>query len=100
MVAAAAVAKKWLREQHGTRFVGWMSQMGDIEIPFVDEAHIASNAFFAPNAAIVPQLEAHMDALRKAGDSCGARITVTAQGVPPGWASRCSTSSTPRSPTR
>jgi chorismate synthase len=84
MVAAAAVAKKWLREQHGTRFVGWMSQMGDIEIPFVDEAQIAGNAFFAPNAAIVPQLEAHMDALRKAGDSCGARITVTAQGVPPG----------------
>ena len=84
MVAAAAVAKKWLHEQHGTRFVGWMSRMGDIEIPFVDEADIAGNAFFAPNAAIVPQLEAHMDALRKAGDSCGARITVTAQGVPPG----------------
>ena len=84
MVAAAAVAKKWLREQHGTRFIGWMSQMGDIEIPFVDEAHITTNAFFAPNAAIVPQLEAHVDALRKAGDSCGARITVTAQGVPLG----------------
>ncbi len=58
--------------------------MGDIEIPFVDEAQIAHNPFFAPNAAIVPQLEAHMDALRKAGDSCGARITVTALGVPPG----------------
>jgi chorismate synthase len=84
MVAAAAVAKKWLREQHGTRFVGWMSQMGDIAIPFVDEAQISTNPFFVPNAAIVPQLEAHMDSLRKAGDSCGARITVTAQGVPPG----------------
>ena len=84
MVAAAAVAKKWLREQHGTRFVGWMSQMGEITIPFVDEAQIAGNPFFVPNAAIVPQLEAHMDALRKAGDSCGARITVTAQSVPPG----------------
>jgi chorismate synthase len=78
------VAKKWLREQHGTRFVGWMSQLGDIDIPFVDEAQIATNPFFVPNAAIVPQLEAHVDALRKAGDSCGARITVTAQGVPPG----------------
>ena len=84
MVAAGAVAKKWLHQQHGTRFVGWMSQMGDIQIPFVDEAQIAHNPFFAPNAAIVPQLEAHMDALRKAGDSCGARITVTALGVPPG----------------
>ncbi|HTP73205.1 MAG TPA: chorismate synthase [Burkholderiaceae bacterium] len=84
MVAAAAVAKKWLREHHGTRVVGWMSQLGDVEIPFIDEAQIALNPFFAPNAAIVPTLEAHMDALRKAGDSCGARITVTAQGVPPG----------------
>jgi chorismate synthase len=84
MVAAGAVAKKWLREHHGVRFVGWMSQMGEIEIPFVDEAQIALNPFFAPNAAIVPTLEARMDALRKAGDSCGARITVVAQGVPPG----------------
>jgi chorismate synthase len=84
MVAAGAVAKKWLQQQHGTRFVGWMSQIGDITIPFVDEAQITLNPFFAPNAAIVPQLEAHMDALRKSGDSCGARITVTAQGVPPG----------------
>jgi len=84
MVAAGAVAKKWLQQQHGTRFVGWMSQMGDIAIPFVDEAQIDSNPFFAPNSGLVPQLEAHMDALRKAGDSCGARITVTAWGVPPG----------------
>ena len=59
MVAAGAVAKKWLHQQHGTRFVGWMSQLDDIEIPFVDEAQIAGNPFFAPNAAIVPQLEAH-----------------------------------------
>src|SRR5262245_22010771 len=76
MVAAGAVAKKWLREQHGTRFVGWMSQIGEIEIPFVGEAQIALNPFFSPNATIIPQLEAHMDALRKAGDSCGARVNV------------------------
>jgi chorismate synthase len=84
MVAAGAVAKKWLLEHHGTRFVGWMSQLGEIDIPFEAESHIASNAFFAPSAAIVPRLEAYMDALRKSGDSCGARITVTAQGMPVG----------------
>ncbi len=44
-----------------------------------------SNPFFAANAAIVPELEALMDALRKSGDSCGARITVIAEGVPVGW---------------
>lgn len=84
MVAAGAVAKKWLQSQHGTRFIGWMSQIGEISIPFVDEAQIPLNPFFAPNAEIIPQLEAHMDALRKAGDSCGARIEVRARGVPVG----------------
>ncbi len=83
-VAAGAVARKWLQERHGTTFVAWMSQLGPIRIPFSDEAEIANNAFFAPDAAVVPQLEAHMDALRKAGDSCGARIEVRARGVPPG----------------
>lgn len=83
-VAAGAVARKWLHEHYGTRFVGWMSQLGEIEIPFEDEVQIGQNAFYAPNAAIVPRLEAHMDALRRAGDSCGARIEVRARGVPPG----------------
>jgi chorismate synthase len=78
MVAAGAVAKKWLLEKHGTRFIGWMSALGDIHIPFESAEHIA------PNAHIVPQLEAHMDALRKAGDSCGARIEVRATGMPVG----------------
>jgi chorismate synthase len=84
MVAAGAVAKKWLREQRGTTFAGWMSALGEIEIPFEDESQVALNPFFAPSAAIVPTLEAHMDALRKAGDSCGARITVVARGMPVG----------------
>jgi chorismate synthase len=84
MVAAGAVARKWLKEHHGTTFNGWMSALGEIEIPFVDAAQIALNPFFAPNAGIVPQLEAHMDALRRAGDSCGARIEVRAHGMPVG----------------
>jgi chorismate synthase len=83
-VAAGAVAKKWLQHKHGTAFVGWMSQLGETAIPFVDEAEIPNNAFYAPNAAIVPALEAQMDALRKAGDSCGARIEVRARRVPAG----------------
>ena len=83
-VAAGAVAKKWLAQKYGTRFVGWMTQIGNVAIPFEDEAQIPLNPFFAPSAAIVPQLEATMDALRKAGDSCGARLTVTARGMPVG----------------
>jgi chorismate synthase len=84
MVAAGAVARKWLREAYGTTFTGWMSALGEIEIPFEGVEHIADNPFFAANASIIDRLEAHMDALRKAGDSCGARIEVRAANVPVG----------------
>ena len=84
MVAAGAVARKWLRQSHGVSFSGWMSALGEIDIPFEDEAFIPHNPFFAANETLIPALEAHMDALRKAGDSCGARITVVARGVPAG----------------
>ncbi|MCF2133489.1 MULTISPECIES: chorismate synthase [Mycetohabitans] len=84
-VAAGAVAKKWLRERFGVQVRGYMSALGEIDIPFVDWVHVADNPFFAPNAQIVPQLEAYMDGLRKDGDSIGARISVTASGVPLGW---------------
>jgi chorismate synthase len=82
-VAAGAVAKKWLRERYGVTLRGWMSQLGPLEIPFVDAAEIDRNPFFVPNATIVPELEAYMDQLRKDGDSVGARIEVMATRVTP-----------------
>ena len=85
MVAAGAVAKKWLREAFGTRVRGCMLQLGDIAIPFVSWEDAESNAFFAPDASIVPQLEAAMDELRRSGDSVGARLRVVASSVPPGF---------------
>ena len=84
VVGAAAVARKWLFEQYGTTFKGCMSQLGEIPIPFESWEHVAANPFFAANARIVPELETYMDSLRKAGDSCGARIEVVAQHVPVG----------------
>ncbi len=84
MVAAGAVAKKWLHEEFGTRVRGCMQQLGPIMVPFESWEQVDANPFFAPNAAIVPQLEQHMDALRRSGDSCGARIRVMAGNVPVG----------------
>ena len=84
-VAAGAVARKWLNERYGVEIRGWMSALGPIDIPFVSADEIDRNAFFAPNAAIVPELETYMDNLRKSLDSVGAKITVMATGVPPGW---------------
>lgn len=85
VVAAGAVAKKWMREKFGVEIHGFMSQLGDIQIPFVDWNEVPNNPFFAPNADIIPELETYMDALRKDGDSVGARIEVVATGVPVGW---------------
>jgi chorismate synthase len=84
-VAAGAIAKKWLHERHGVAVRGFLSQLGPNPIAFKSWAGIDDNPFFAPDAAIVPALESYMDKLRKSGESCGARITVVATGVPPGW---------------
>ena len=83
MVAAGAVAKKWLLRRHGIAFRGCMQQIGELVIPFESWEHVPTNPFFAP-VADVAFLEHYMDALRKAGDSCGARIRVTASGMPTG----------------
>jgi len=83
MVAAGAVAKKWLKEKFGTEFRGCMTQIGEIAIPFESWDHVPHNPFFAP-AADVSALENYMEALRKSGDSCGARLRVTATNMPVG----------------
>jgi chorismate synthase len=84
-VAAAAVAKKWLREKYGIVVRGYLSQLGPIEVPFKTWDVVNSNPFFVADADAVPQLEEFMDKLRKSGDSVGARITTIATGVPVGW---------------
>ncbi|QSX77366.1 chorismate synthase [Lysobacter solisilvae] len=89
-VAAAVIARKWLRERHGVEVRGYMSQIGDV-VPrdwnpdAIDWATVEANPFFWPDAGQVPELERFMDALRKSGDSVGARVDVVATGVPPGW---------------
>src|SRR5690606_30084674 len=84
-VAAGAIAKKWLAQAYGVRVRGYMSQLGPLSIPFQSWDEVANNPFYAPNAEIVPELEAYMDQLRRDGDSIGARIEVQADNVPAGW---------------
>ncbi len=83
MVAAGAVAKKWLAQTHGTAFRACLTQVGEVTIPFESWDHVPNNPFFAP-VADVSALESYLDGLRKAGDSCGARLRVQASGVPVG----------------
>lgn len=84
-VAAAAIARKWLREKYGVLIRGYLSQLGPIEVPFQRWDVVGENPFFSANADMVGTLESFMDELRKAGDSVGARITTVAEHVPVGW---------------
>ena len=83
-VAAGAIAKKYLADRHGIRIYGYMSQLGPIGMPLKDIDAVNRNAFFCGDESLVPELEAYMDALRKEGNSVGGKITVIAEGVPPG----------------
>lgn len=84
-VAAAAIARKWLQENHGVVIRGYLSQLGPIEVPFQSWDVVRANPFFAASADLVTKLEAFMDDLRKSGDSVGAKITTVAEHVPVGW---------------
>ena len=84
-VAAGAIAKKWLFERYGVLVRGYLAQIGTKPIPFENWQAVGTNSFFAANEGMIPELDAFMDALRESGDSCGARINVVAENVPPGW---------------
>ncbi len=84
-VAAGAIAKKWLKQRYGVEIRGYMSQLGEITIPFQSWDAVNENPFFSPNLDIIPQLEAYLDNVRNERDSVGARISVVARGVPVGW---------------
>jgi chorismate synthase len=83
-VAAGGIAKKYLKEQLGIEIHGYLSQLGPIKIDKVDWSVINHNPFFCPDADKVSEMEAYMDALRKEGESIGARIEIVATNVPPG----------------
>ena len=83
-VAAGVVAKKWLAER-GIQVRGFVSQIGDLRPRAFDWDVVETNPFFWPDAGMLDELEAFMHALRKSGDSIGARVDVVAEGVPPGW---------------
>jgi chorismate synthase len=84
-VAAGAIARKWLNGRYGVVVRGYLAQLGTVPIPFQSWDVVGGNPFFAANAGIVAELEEFMDRLRKSGDSCGAKISVVAEGVPVGW---------------
>ena len=83
-VAAGSIAKKYLLERHGVKIRGYLSQLGPIKAENFDWDEVEQNPFFCPDASKVPEMESFMDALRKEGNSIGAKISVIASGVPVG----------------
>lgn len=83
-VAAGGIAKKYLKERAGIEIRGYLSQLGPIKIAKIDWDIIDSNPFFCPDADKIEEMAAYMDALRKEGESIGARINVMATNIPPG----------------
>jgi chorismate synthase len=84
-VAAGVVAKKYLLEKFHIVVRGWLAQLGSLTPQAFDWDAVEANPFFWPDAAMVPELESYIMALRKSGDSVGARVNVVADNVPPGW---------------
>jgi len=84
-VAAGAIAKKWLKEKYDVTVRGYLAQLGEIAIPFKSWDDVDNNPFFVPDNSVVQSLEDYMDALRKSGDSIGAKLAVVAHNVPVGW---------------
>ncbi|MBF0263974.1 MAG: chorismate synthase [Gammaproteobacteria bacterium] len=88
-VAAGGVAKKVLKDFYGIEIKGYLSQLGPIKTAHHEDKNfdwdeIYNNAFFCPDKSKISELESYMDALRKEGNSIGAKVTVVAKNVPPG----------------
>jgi chorismate synthase len=84
-VAAGAIARKWLKQNLSVDIQGWLAQLGPIRTDIVKKwESVDDNPFFCPDPDVVPELESYMDALRKSGDSVGARVNVVARNVPAG----------------
>lgn len=83
-VAAGAIARLYLQEKLGVEIVGYLQQMGDLVLEFVDESAIGNNPFFCPNDTQIDALAEYIERMRREGDSIGARVNVVARGVPVG----------------
>ena len=83
-VAAGAVAKHYLHKVCGITIHGYLSQIGMLRLDCVSLASVDDNPFFCPDPERVSELSDFMSALRKSGDSIGARVDVVAKGMPDG----------------
>lgn len=83
-VAAAGIARKYLREHAGIRICGYLAAIGELRFEPVDLEAVNGNPFFCPEPDRVDAIAALIDQLRRDGDSIGAEVCVLATGMPVG----------------
>lgn len=83
-VAAAGIAKKYLREEFGLTIRGYLSQIGSIVLDASDLTYVDESSFFNPDAGQEDAIAELIERLRGEGDSIGAKIDVLASNVPVG----------------
>lgn len=88
-VAAAAIARKLLRERLGVEVVGWVSAVGEVEVALdpaqVQLEQVEAHPTRCPDPATAEKMERLIQEVRKARDTIGGVVTCVARGVPPGW---------------
>lgn len=83
-VAAGGIAKKYLKQTFGIEIRGYLSQLGPIKVDTVDHSVTNTNPFFCPDESKLEAFEDYMRALKKEGNSVGAKVSVSATNVPVG----------------
>ena len=83
-VAAGAIARKYLAERASVAIRGYLAQIGELELRTENLDAVNDNPFFSPDPQAVDDIAALIDALRRDGDSIGAKVVVVASNVPVG----------------
>jgi len=88
-VAAAAIAKKILRERFGVEILAYVKQVqrivADVNPETVKFKDVESNIVRCPQAATAEKMIRLIEKMRRAGDSVGGIVEGVARGVPAGW---------------
>jgi len=88
-VAAAAIAKKILRERFGVEVLAYVKQVqriiADVNPDTVKFKDIEGNIVRCPASATADKMIRLIEKMRRAGDSVGGIVEGVARGVPVGW---------------
>lgn len=88
-VAAGALAKKLLSLSFGVEVIAWVEKIhhiiAEVDPSKVTPEMVEANVVRCPDAAKAAEMIAHIESIRKNGNSVGGVVACAARGCPPGW---------------